>query len=86
VKFGIGLAPLDRWASYDDMADAVAAAEKAGFDYVTVRAVTCGRPRLPVARCTGACRALRRAMITPPTGCLSYLLLAGIALGAGSSI
>ena len=37
MKFGIGLAPFDRWASYDEMADAVAAAEKAGFDYVTLR-------------------------------------------------
>jgi alkanesulfonate monooxygenase SsuD/methylene tetrahydromethanopterin reductase-like flavin-dependent oxidoreductase (luciferase family) len=35
VKFGLGLAPFDRWSSYEEMADAVAAAEDAGFDYVT---------------------------------------------------
>jgi len=31
VKFGIGLAPFDRWTSYDGMANAVVVAEKAGF-------------------------------------------------------
>jgi probable F420-dependent oxidoreductase len=36
VKFGIGLAPFDRWASYEDMAEAVIMAERAGFDYVTL--------------------------------------------------
>jgi alkanesulfonate monooxygenase SsuD/methylene tetrahydromethanopterin reductase-like flavin-dependent oxidoreductase (luciferase family) len=36
VKFGIGLAPFDRWTSYDEMANAVVVAEKAGFDYVTL--------------------------------------------------
>jgi alkanesulfonate monooxygenase SsuD/methylene tetrahydromethanopterin reductase-like flavin-dependent oxidoreductase (luciferase family) len=36
VKFGFGLAPFDRWSSYEAMADAVAAAESAGFDYVTL--------------------------------------------------
>jgi alkanesulfonate monooxygenase SsuD/methylene tetrahydromethanopterin reductase-like flavin-dependent oxidoreductase (luciferase family) len=36
VRFWIGQAPFDRWTSYDEMAAAVAAAEKAGFDYVTL--------------------------------------------------
>lgn len=36
MKFGFGLAPFDRWQGYEEMADAVAAAEQVGFDYVTV--------------------------------------------------
>jgi probable F420-dependent oxidoreductase len=36
MKFGIGLAPFDRWAGYEDMAAAVSAAERAGFSYVTL--------------------------------------------------
>jgi probable F420-dependent oxidoreductase len=36
MKFGIGLAPFDRWGSWDDMSDAVVWAERAGFDYVTL--------------------------------------------------
>jgi probable F420-dependent oxidoreductase len=36
MKFGVGLAPFDRWDSYEDMAAAVLAAEQAGFAYVTL--------------------------------------------------
>ncbi len=36
MRFGIGLAPLDRWQSYEDMAEAVVVAERVGFDYVTI--------------------------------------------------
>jgi alkanesulfonate monooxygenase SsuD/methylene tetrahydromethanopterin reductase-like flavin-dependent oxidoreductase (luciferase family) len=34
VKFGVGLAPFDRWPRYDEMAEAVAFAEEVGFDYI----------------------------------------------------
>jgi probable F420-dependent oxidoreductase len=36
LKFGLGLAPFDRWNGYEEMADAVAAADGVGFDYVTL--------------------------------------------------
>ncbi len=36
MKFGFGLAPFDRWNTYEEMADAVLVADRAGFDYVTL--------------------------------------------------
>ena len=53
MKFGIGLAPFDRWTSYDEMADAVAAAEKADDLVVTsgrLMAVFTPMPMAPYAR------------------------------------
>ena len=36
MQFGLGLAPFDRWASIDELAGVVEAADRLGYDYVSL--------------------------------------------------